>query len=103
MFCVKSLDNKHKNVIFASIHCPLVTGAYVPLTTDGNIVVDGILASCYPAKDHDLSQFAMTPIMWFPQVVELIFGEGKGTQTFVNIINDVAIWVLPLNLQNESN
>ena len=45
-------------------------GAYVPLTFEGIIMVDGVLASCYPSVNHDLSQIGMTPMQWFPEVVE---------------------------------
>ena len=32
-------------------------GANVPLTKEGNIMVDGVLASCYPSADHDFGPF----------------------------------------------
>ena len=30
-------------------------GAYTPVTVEGNIAVDGVLASCYAFADHDLA------------------------------------------------
>ena len=42
-----------------------LSGAYVPLTEDGNIVVGGILASCYASFDHDLAHLAMVPMQWY--------------------------------------
>ena len=36
-------------------------------------MVDGILASCYASFDHDLAHIAMTPIQWFPEIIEGIF------------------------------
>ena len=33
----------------------------MPLTEEGNIVVDGVLASCYASFDHDLAHIAMVP------------------------------------------
>ena len=52
---------------------------------DGNIVVDGVLASCYASVDHDLSNLAMTPIKWFPSMIEWIFGDDNGLQTYTNM------------------
>ena len=31
------------------------------MTMEGNIIVDGVLASCYVSPDHDLAHIAMTP------------------------------------------
>ena len=38
-------------------------------------MVDGVLASCYANFDHDLAHFTMTPMQWFPEIMEWIFGE----------------------------
>ena len=51
---------------------------------EGNIVVDGVVASCYGSYNHDLAHIAMTPMRWFPAVLELILG-GK---EFVDIAQD---------------
>ena len=37
-------------------------GAYVPLTTEGTIMIDGILASCYTDFPHDLAHLAVKPM-----------------------------------------
>ena len=52
-------------------------------------MVDGVLASCYPSVNHDLSQIGMTPIQWFPEVVEWIFGEENGLQGFAIIAENL--------------
>ena len=39
----------------------LLSGVYVPLTMEGTILVDGILASCYSSVRHDLAHIGMTP------------------------------------------
>ena len=70
------------------------TGAYVPLTMEGQIVVDGILASCYPFYDHDLAHIGMTPIRWIPQIMEWIFGKEKGMSVYVAVAEDVGKWIL---------
>ena len=87
---------KNKN----NVHC-LFSGAYVPQTQEGNIVVDGVLASCYASFHHDLAHIAMTPIRWFPGIIEWIFGENNGTPTYVDIVGDLGRLLLPFGLQNE--
>ena len=73
----------------------LFLGAYVPVTKEGNIVVDGILASCYLSGNHDLGHFGMTPMRWFPSIIEWIFGEDNGIQTYVRINEYMGEWLLP--------
>ena len=63
---------------------------------EGNLVVDGVLAYCYPSADHDLAHIGMMPIKYFPGIMELIFGEDNGFSVFSNIANDLGGWVLPL-------
>ena len=73
----------------------LYIGAYVPVTMEGNIVIDGILASCYPSSNHDLAHFGMAPIRWFPEIIECIFGEDDGFQGFVKINKYLSQWLFP--------
>ena len=65
-----------------------ILGAYVPLTVGGNIVVDGVLAFCYPSSDHDLDHLAMAPIHLFPDFLEMIFGSDGGFSTYVDILDN---------------
>ena len=71
------------------------TGAYVPLTMEGNIVVDNVLASCYPTVDHDLAHIAMTPIRWLPSIAEWMFGEESGYSIFITMTEDLGKFILP--------
>ena len=64
-------------------------GAYVPLTINGNILVDWVLVSCYPSMNHDLSHFGTTPIRWFPEIIEWIFGDDNGWQSYVKIAEEI--------------
>ena len=73
----------------------MVLGAYVPLTIEGNIIVDGILASCYAFSDYYLAHFAMTPIQWFPDVMDWIFSTDNGSIVYVNIAEHFGRWMLP--------
>ena len=57
---------------------------------NGNIVVDGVLASCYVFPDHDLAHIGLAPIRWFPQMIEWIFGgEENGFPAFVKVAGDM--------------
>ena len=69
-------------------------GAFVLLTMEGNIVVDGVLASCYASTDHDLSNLVMTPIQWYPALIGWIFGEESGLPFYVKIAKS-GRWALP--------
>ena len=71
-----------------------VLGAYVPLTADGNIVVEGVLASCYASFNHELAHFVMTPMQWYPEIIMWIFGVNKGYPGYVSIAKEVGRWIL---------
>ena len=81
----------------------LLTGAYVPLTNEGTIVVDGILASCYASLDHDLAHFALTPMKWFPNSIESIFGQNNGMQGYLNIAKTLGRYLVPNGYLYETN
>ena len=84
------------NTIFIVFEIYLVNvGAYVPLTMEGNIVVDGVLASCYPSADHDVAHIGMTPMRWFPGMVEWLFGNIEGMQVYVSLGEELGGWFLP--------
>ena len=86
-------------IFFENIEKKLFKGAYVPLTMEGNIMVDGVLASCYPSVHHDLAHIGMLPIRWFPEMFMWIFGDDNGLSVFVKFTEDLGKWVLP----NEKN
>ena len=73
----------------------LILGAYVPLTTQGNIVVDGVLSSCYPSVPHDLAHIVMLLMTWFPKLIEWIIGDHNGFQGYVMIFGELGKWILP--------
>ena len=73
-------------------------GAYVPLTIERSIMMDGVLASCYPSVDHDLSHIGMTPMKCFPEIVEWIFGNENGWQNYVKLAEEVGL-VMPYSYQ----
>ena len=65
MFLVKQLDviNEYKAI------------KAVQIELYGNILVDGVLASCYASIDHELAHIGMTAMRWFPEITKWIFGE----------------------------
>ena len=67
----------------------------MPLTKEGNIVVDGVLASCYASFDHDLSHITMAPMQWFPEIIEWLFGKDNGSSDYVGITKYVGRMLLP--------
>ena len=73
-------------------------GAYVPLIEDGNILVDGVLASCYASFDHGLAHLTMTPMQWYPEIIEWIIGVDSGYSAYVDIAKEFGRWVLPYEL-----
>ena len=73
----------------------LLVGAYVPLTKVGNIVVDGVLASCYASCDHDLAHITMAPMQWLPKTIEWLFGEDEGSADLVSIVKTLGRMILP--------
>ena len=78
----------------------LIEGAYTPLTNEGNIVIDGMLASCYAFSDHNLAHISVTPMLWFPEMIEWIFGMEKVSQGYVSILADLDELFLPFNTVN---
>ena len=53
-------------------------GAYVPLTQEGNIMVNRVLVSCYANTHHDVAHLAMTLMHRFSAVMKRIFGDDTG-------------------------
>ena len=83
----------------------LLVGAYVPLTTEGNILVDGVLVSCYASVDHELAHIGMTVMQWFPELTTWILGkEHTGSQIAVSgIVKPLGKLILPDGLFGASD
>ena len=69
----------------------------MPVTSEGNIVVGGILASCYASFNHDVSHFAMKPILRFPGMVEWIIGMDIDAPGYVNVVKQMGRLFLPFS------
>ena len=68
-------------------------GAFTPVTMEGNIMVDRVLASCYVFHNHDLAHLLMSPIRWFPDMLPWILGTNNEMHGFVSIAEDVGKWL----------
>ena len=75
--------------------CFIYTGAFVPLTMEGNIVVDGVLASCHASFNHDLAQVITTPLRWFPELMDWIDGDDDGFHVYAKIGMEVGWMIMP--------
>ena len=62
---------------------------------EGTIIVDGVLASCHASCDHSLAHFVTTPIQWFPDKIEQIYGEENGCQLFARVVEELGQWMSP--------
>ena len=49
----------------------------------GNIIVDGVVASCYASVHQDIAHIVMTPIRKYPWIMEWIFGVDDGFQIYM--------------------
>ena len=67
---------------------------------EGNIVVDGMLASCYASVDHDLGHIAMAPLRWFPDIMEWIFGHDNVRPAFAVMAEELNQNVLSFSNEN---
>ena len=73
----------------------LFLGAYVPLTTNGKIIVDGVLASCFADFHHHVAYSVMIPMQKFSEVIGLIFGIEVGFPVFVSSARQLGKLLLP--------
>ena len=73
-------------------------GAFVPLTMERNIIVDGVLASSYSSIDHDIAHLGMAPLRWIPEIVVWVFGNHNKIPGFVMIANDLSRGALPYGI-----
>ena len=62
---------------------------------EGNIIFDGVLASCYPSADHYLVHLVLSPMRLFPKIVEVIFGKDIKFPVFQNVVHELVGWVMP--------
>uniref|UniRef100_H3D5G4 Hedgehog protein n=1 Tax=Tetraodon nigroviridis TaxID=99883 RepID=H3D5G4_TETNG len=77
-------------------------GSYAPVTVQGNVVVDEILASCYAViEDHDLAHWALAPVRLAHWVSSLLSssqpgggGQRDGVHWYSRLLYQVGTWLL---------
>ena len=85
------------NNLVHEIELSLYLGAFVPLTMEGKIMVDKVLASCYPSADHDILHNGLVLVRYFPEVISWIFGEDNGFSSYIKIIEHCHKWIITNN------
>ena len=60
---------------------------------EGNILVDGVLASCYVSSFADLAHLSMAPYRWFPEIIDWIFSNENGLQVYVIVAADIGRFI----------
>lgn len=72
------ITSGHSRVFFdqiVSVNYVTRKGIYAPLTREGNIVVNSVVASCYALiSDHDLAHMSFAPVRWLSYLNEWIIG-----------------------------
>ena len=66
------------------------SGAYAPLTTEGNILVE-----CYASTHHDFGHLALAPMRYFPKLMNLIFGQSNNYPGYVKVLEDFGKMMSP--------
>ena len=75
-----------------------ILGVYNPLTMEGTIIIDGLVASCYASFDHDLAHLVMTPVQWFPGMIQWIFGADNGSSGYACMAEEMGRLMIPSDI-----
>ena len=59
-----------------------------------------MLVSCYAFSDYNMAHITLTPMLWFPEMIEWIFGMEKVSQGYVSILADLGELLLPFKTQH---
>ena len=66
---------------------------------EGNIMVYGVLASCYASPNHDLCHVAMIPNRWFPAITRWILSEEDNS----SVVSMASRWMNVWEFANNYN
>lgn len=85
----------------SSINHVVKKGFLAPVTFSGNIVVDGVVCSCYALVDHQLAHTAMAPARWFHEIYYLLANESHfyvdGVHWYGGMLSSIFFFLLPAN------
>ena len=92
-----------------SVEAAARRGVYAPLTAAGNVVVDGVLASCYALVDsQSVAHAAFAPVRWW-QAARRLLGAAEdarepkehlvGVHWYAKWLNSLGELLLPSHLQ----
>ena len=65
---------------------------------NSNIMVDGVLASCYAFSDNHLTHIGITPLRLFPAIMDLMFGVDSESPGYIKIVENLSTWMFPHNV-----
>ncbi|KAK5849573.1 hypothetical protein PBY51_013899 [Eleginops maclovinus] len=75
-------------------------GSFAPVTVQGTVVVDQVLASCYAViQDHDLAHWALAPVRFAYRVNSLLFqrqtsAQNDGVHWYSKMLFQLGTWLL---------
>lgn len=79
-------------------------GAFVPITMDGTLIVDGVFVSCYTSFSHNIAHNVLAPIRWFPWLFETEESQHKeGVRTYAKILKYIGKTILPSNHYSQND
>ncbi|KAM9337676.1 sonic hedgehog protein [Symphorus nematophorus] len=89
-------------VIVKRIYTQEHEGSFAPVTVQGTVVVDQVLASCYAViEDHDLAHWALAPVRLAHWVSSLLFSsqppvsaQNDGVHWYSKILYQLGTWLL---------
>lgn len=77
-------------------------GSFAPVTAQGSLVVDQVLASCYAViEDHQLAHWALAPVRLAHRVSSMLFSSGPqtsargdGVHWYSKVLYQLGTWLL---------
>ncbi|XP_034416192.1 sonic hedgehog protein A [Cyclopterus lumpus] len=103
VFVFESERSRLEPVTVKRIYTEEHEGSFAPVTVQGTVVVDQVLASCYAViEDHDLAHWALAPVRFAHWVSSLLFPSQKprvraqndGVHWYSKLLYQLGTWLL---------